>query len=118
MPDTAPFAQLTDTVRTQASALLSRARSDASDQVAQLSGRAASWADQAGIAVAAVSEEAAAAAGEASRGAADTAARTAERYATLASDRVTRVAGRVTHGIGELFLRAGEALTDPRRSRD
>jgi ubiquinone biosynthesis protein UbiJ len=118
MTSPAPLSQLVNTVRTQASALLGRARSETADQIAQLSGRAASWADQAGEAVGEASEEAAASVSSAGRSAADTAAESAERYVQLAGDRLARATGRATHSLGELALRLGEAITDSRSSRD
>jgi len=118
MASSVPFTQLIQTVRTQADALLDRARSETADQIAQFSGRAASWADQAGAAAAEVSEETAATVGSAGRSAAETAAGTADRYARRTGDCLARVTGRSAHSLSEFLLRVGDALTEPRPPRD
>ncbi|TNC25742.1 hypothetical protein [Amycolatopsis alkalitolerans] len=88
MPDSAPFTGLLRAVRTQTTTLLGLAREQADDQVAQLSGKAANWADQAGATVADSLDGAAAA---------------ASRWAGELSERL---------------VRAGETLSDRRGSRD
>lgn len=108
MPVTEPFRQLVQTIRTQAGTLLERSQNETSEQIAQFSGRAASWAEQAGVAIGQISEEAAAALGSLGHGAADR----AERYAQQAGERLAQGAGRAAHGLSELALRAGENLTE------
>jgi methyl-accepting chemotaxis protein len=117
MSRTAPFTQLIRTVRTESGTLLDRAIGEAAEQIAQFSGRAASWADQAGEAVAEVGEEAATTAATASRSAADSAAETAEWYAGHAGGRLTRAAGRCAGSLSDFVLRIGDAVSDPREPR-
>lgn len=105
---------LFQTVRTQTSALLERSQNEAAEQIAQFSGRAASWADQAGAAIGEVSEETAATVGSVGHSAADI----AERYALRAGALLAQEAGRWAHGLSELALRAGENLTEDRPPRD
>jgi hypothetical protein len=121
MPSSTSFTQLIREVHTESVALLDRTLGDAADALAHFSGRAASWADQAGLAVAEAGEEAAATAATASRSAADTAADTAERYASHAGSRLTKAAARCAENLSEFVLRIGDAVSEPsepQRPRD
>lgn len=118
MPSSAPFTQLIRTVRTESGTLLDRAIAEAGEQIAQFSGRAASWADQAGEAVAEVGDEAATTAATASRSAAENAAETAERYAGQAGSRLAWAAGRCAESLSEIVLRIGDAVSSPEDQRN
>ncbi|HEX3786982.1 MAG TPA: hypothetical protein VHW44_03910 [Pseudonocardiaceae bacterium] len=101
----APIAQLIDTARGQAGALLNRVRGEAGEHLAQLSGRTAGWADEAGDAVAVITDAAAVTAGQVSRDAVDA----ADRYAERTRDRVTRLSYRWTENLGDHLVRLGGA---------
>jgi uncharacterized protein YjbJ (UPF0337 family) len=109
MPVPDPLAALIGSTTARAGVLLDRFRTEAADQVAQLTGRTAGLADEAGDAVGALAETAAGAATRLTGEAADAAGRACDRFA--------RSAGRWTEGLGDRMVRLGEDLTRARPPR-
>lgn len=107
MPLPQPVRRSLGTLRDQAGDLADRARDEAADQAAQLSGRGAGWLDEAGQLVA---DGAVTITAQLTKAAGAGAARLADRVATT-----------VDHwgnGLGDRIVRLGEEIARLRRHRD
>ncbi|MEB3370204.1 hypothetical protein [Saccharopolyspora mangrovi] len=96
MPVPEAFSKLVDTTVAQTAKLYAQVREDTSEHVARVSGRAASWADQAGAATAEFTEDAATKAAAVSR---------------TAADRVATATSGFAEDVGERIIRVGEKLS-------
>ena len=86
--------------------MFERTRADIMDQVAHLSGRGASWVDEAGRTLA-----------DSTVTLATQLTETAGQRANHAADRVAGVVGRWTEQLGDRMIRLGEQVAAPRRDR-
>lgn len=103
MPLSPTMARSIDELRARAGELFDRARGETTDQLAQFSGRSASWVDEAG------------------RSVADNAVTMTEQLTEAAGQRVERLADRLagtvcqwTEGLGDRMVKLGEELAKPR----
>lgn len=96
MPVPEAFSKLVDSTVAQTAKFYEQVREDAAEHVARFSGRAASWADQAGAATAEFTEDAATKAAAVSR---------------TAADRVAHATSGLADNVGERIIRVGERLS-------
>ncbi|SFS87634.1 hypothetical protein [Saccharopolyspora flava] len=96
MPVPEAFSKLVDTTVAQTAKFYEQVRQDGAEHVARFSGRAASWADQAGAATADFTEDAATKAAAVSR---------------TAADKVATATSGLAENVGERIIRLGEKLT-------